>query len=164
MSTATPSPVDDSVLGRVQRVALGIAGAALVGVAAVQAWQVIARYVLNDSPGWTEPVALLLLATAMSLAAGAAVRSRSHFGFYVLVESARPRMARALRLLSDVATAAVGGTLATCGVMLLVDGWAVTMAGTSLPQGLPFLPLALGGALMTVFAIERMLTGDGARK
>ncbi|HET7843617.1 MAG TPA: TRAP transporter small permease subunit, partial [Xanthomonadales bacterium] len=101
-----------AVLARVQRIALGIAGAALVGVAAVQAWQVFARYVLNDSPGWTEPVALLLLATAMSLAAGAAVRSRSHFGFYVLVESARPRVARVLRALSDVAIAAVGVAIA----------------------------------------------------
>jgi len=150
------NPNDGSFLGRVQRVALGIAGAALVGVATVQAWQVFARYVLNDSPGWTEPVALLLLATAMSLAAGAAVRSRSHFGFYVLVESSRPRVARALRALADVATAAVGGTLAAYGVVLLLDGWSVTMAGTSLPQGLPFLPVSLGGALMAIFALERL--------
>ena len=40
---------------------LGLAGLALVAMALVQAWQVFARYVLNDSPGWTEPVALLLI-------------------------------------------------------------------------------------------------------
>jgi TRAP-type C4-dicarboxylate transport system permease small subunit len=147
---------DQSFLARVQRIALGTAGAALFGVAAVQAWQVFARYVLNDSPGWTEPVALLLLATAMSLAAGAAVRSRSHFGFYVLVEASRPRVARALRALSDGAIAMVGGVIATYGALLLVDGWSVRMAGAPLPQGLPFLPLALGGSLMAVFALERL--------
>ena len=43
------------------RITLVIAGAALVGMAIVEGWQVYARYVLNDSPSWTEPVALLLM-------------------------------------------------------------------------------------------------------
>ena len=157
------APIDNSFLGRVQRMALAIAGTALVGVAAVQAWQVFARYVLNDSPGWTEPVALLLLATAMSLAAGSAVRTRSHFGFYVLVEASRPGAARILRALADVAMAAVGGTLATYGALLFTDGLDVTMAGTVLPQGLPFLPITIGGALMLVFALERLFSRNEAR-
>nr|MBP8908295.1 TRAP transporter small permease [Pseudoxanthomonas sp.] len=41
------------------------AAIALVGLVLVQSWQVFTRYVLNDSPSWTEPVTLLLLATAM---------------------------------------------------------------------------------------------------
>ncbi len=39
--------------------ALVVAGACIVGVVLVQAWQVFARYVLNDSPSWTEPMALV---------------------------------------------------------------------------------------------------------
>ena len=35
--------------------------AALLGLVVVQGWQVIARYVINDSPSWTEPVTVLLL-------------------------------------------------------------------------------------------------------
>ena len=54
----------NSALGRalrpLARIAVVVAGVALVGMAAVEAWQVFARYVLNDSPSWTEPVALLL--------------------------------------------------------------------------------------------------------
>ena len=42
----------------------------------VEAWQVFARYVLNDSPGWTEPVALLLLNIAMMFGAAVGVRQR----------------------------------------------------------------------------------------
>ena len=41
--------------------AMALAGLALVAMALIQAWQVFARYVLNDSPGWTEPLALLLM-------------------------------------------------------------------------------------------------------
>ena len=52
-------------LDRLASLAMGLAGAALVGMALVQAWQVFARYVLNDSPGWTEPLALLLMSFAV---------------------------------------------------------------------------------------------------
>jgi TRAP-type C4-dicarboxylate transport system permease small subunit len=60
MSTPTATPVHDP-LAPLARAALRIAAASIVGLVGVQAWQVIARYVLNDSPGWTEPVAVLLL-------------------------------------------------------------------------------------------------------
>ncbi|HVH35911.1 MAG TPA: TRAP transporter small permease subunit, partial [Tahibacter sp.] len=74
------SESETGLLPRAARAALLAAGMALVSLAAVQAWQVIARYVLNDSPGWTEPLALLLLNTAMSLGAAAAVQQRQRFG------------------------------------------------------------------------------------
>ncbi|MGO4775655.1 TRAP transporter small permease, partial [Lysobacter sp. 2RAB21] len=68
------------VLDRIAGAAIAIAGLALVGMVAVQALQVFARYVLNDSPGWTEPVALILLNTAMSFGAAAGVHHGAHFG------------------------------------------------------------------------------------
>ena len=45
--------------------ATAVACVALVGMTLVEAWQVYARYVLNDSPSWTEPVVLLLMSAAM---------------------------------------------------------------------------------------------------
>ena len=38
-------------LDRLSALTMGLAGAALVAMALIQAWQVFARYVLNDSPG-----------------------------------------------------------------------------------------------------------------
>jgi TRAP-type C4-dicarboxylate transport system permease small subunit len=146
-----PAPLD-----QVARGALLIAGSALVALAAVEAWQVIARYVLNDSPGWTEPLALLLLNTAMCLGAAAGVRQKAHFGFPLLVHLAGPRLRRALELFASLLVAALGAVLAIGGVQLLLDGWGVRMAGTVLPQGLMFLPLTLGGALMTAFALAQL--------
>jgi hypothetical protein len=43
------------VSGSLARAATIVAGASLVGMALVEGWQVFARYVLNDSPSWTEP-------------------------------------------------------------------------------------------------------------
>jgi TRAP-type C4-dicarboxylate transport system permease small subunit len=147
---------DTAILARAARGAALVAGAALVGMAATEAWQVFARFVLNSSPGWTEPVALLLLSTAMSLGAAAGVRSWSHFGFFLVAQNAPAKVRRVLEGFASLVVAAIGAALAMWGVQLLVDGIDVPAAGTPLPQSAVFLPIALGGALMCVFAIERL--------
>jgi TRAP-type C4-dicarboxylate transport system permease small subunit len=152
----TAPQTDSNLLARLARAATAVAGAALLGMAATEAWQVFARYVLNDSPGWTEPVALLLLNTAMSLGAAAGVRSWSHFGFFILVHNVPPALRHALQNFACLVVAAVGAALAVWGAQLLLDGIAVPAAGTVLPESAVFLPMALGGALIFVFAIERL--------
>jgi len=152
----TATDTDKRPLARLARAATMLAGAALLGMAATEAWQVFARYVLNDSPGWTEPVALLLLNTAMSLGAAAGVRSWSHFGFFILVHNVPPALQRVLQAFACLIVAAVGAALAGWGAQLLLDGIAIPAAGTVLPESAVFLPMALGGALMFVFAIERL--------
>lgn len=151
-STANPTDAAASLA----RAALSVAGAALVVLAAVQAWQVIARYLLNDSPGWTEPLALLLLNTAMCLGAAAAVQQRAHFGFPLLLHVAPPGLRIGLQVFASLVMAGLGGVLAVGGALLLFDGWPVRMAGTVLPQGLMFAPLSVGGALICVFALLQL--------
>ena len=133
------------------------AGAALAVLALVCAWQVFARYALNASPGWTEPVALLLLNTVMMLGAAVAVRSESHFGFFIALESAPPRLGAILRATNRSLVALVGAALCYFGLVLAADSWPVDMAGAPMSQGWAFVPLTIGGLLMTVFAIERLL-------
>ena len=156
MQTDNPTP-GHPALAALARAALLAAGVALVAMAAVEAWQVFARYVLNDSPGWTEPLALFLLNTAMSLGAGAGVRLRSHFGFFMLAQSAPPAIGRALDVFAILVVAALGAVIVVWGFELLADGWGIAMAGTSLPQSAAYLPMSIGGALMCVFALERLV-------
>ena len=149
---------DTGVLARTATAATLVAGAALIGMAATEAWQVFARYVLNNSPGWTEPVALFLLSIAMSLGAAASVRSWSHFGFFILAQNAPARVRRIMEAFANIVVAAVGVALAAWGTRLLFDGIDVPAAGTVLPESARFLPIAIAGALMCVFAIERLVS------
>ena len=144
-------------MAQLARACTVIAGVALLGIAMVQLWQVFARYVLNDSPGWTEPLTLLLLSTAMMFAAAAGVRSNAHFGFFIALHAAPPRVQRVLHAFAALIAAGIGAMLAVCGAQLAAGDWTVLMPGTSLPQGALYLPLALGGTLMALFAIERTL-------
>lgn len=140
-------------------VVLALACVALVAMALVEAWQVFARYVLNDSPGWTEPVAVLLMNTAMMFGAATAVRREAHFGFFILVHSAPLLWRRVLLATARLIAAGSGFVLAVWGMKLVTGDWDVPMAGASLPQGIAFLPITAGGALIALFALERLFSG-----
>lgn len=148
-----------TALERVADGALAVAGVALVGMALVEAWQVFARYVLNDSPSWTEPVALLLMSTTMMLGAAVSVRGNRHFGFFVLVESVPERFAKVLRFIASLVALAIGLMLTVWSAQMLLDAWDYSIAGAPLPQGMVFLPMCVGGALIVLFSLERMLGG-----
>lgn len=137
--------------------AIAIAVAALLGLVLVQGWQVIARYVINDSPSWTEPVTVLLLTTAMSLSAAAGVHTNRHFGFFLLADATGPRLRKLLHALSPLIIAAIGAVMAYWGAVLLLDGIGIKIAGAPMPQSIGYLPLSIGGVLMVVFALYRLL-------
>ena len=154
------SPTETTPRHPLDRLALGataIAAAALVGLVIVQGWQVFARYVINDSPSWTEPVTLLLLSTAMSLAAAAGVHTGRHFAFVLLADATGPAARRLMAAVSEGVVAAIGACLAIGAGVLWLDGLDVRLAGAPLPQSSAYLPLCVGGALMVVFALNRLL-------
>jgi len=140
--------------------AMGLAGAALVAMALIQAWQVFARYVMNDSPGWTEPLALLLMSFAVMFGAAVAVRRETHFAFQGFQEAAPGRAQWVLKSISRLIAAASGAGLMVMGGAMMIDDWPVAMAGAPLPSGLKFAGLCVGGALILLFSLERLLTGD----
>jgi TRAP-type C4-dicarboxylate transport system permease small subunit len=51
----------------------------------------------------------------------------------------------------------VGLLIAVFGAQLGLDGLDVRMAGAPLPQSAAFFPLALGGALMSLFAVPQLV-------
>jgi TRAP-type C4-dicarboxylate transport system permease small subunit len=51
--------------------------------------------------------------------------------------------------------AAIGAVIAWWGAVLLLDGLDIKMAGARLPQSINYLPLSIGGALMSVFALHQ---------
>jgi TRAP-type C4-dicarboxylate transport system permease small subunit len=141
--------------------ALLLAAASLLVLVVVELWQVFARYVLNDSPSWTEPVAVLCMNAAMMLGAAVGVHAQKHFGFYVGVHAAKPELQRVLLAISRVVQAAVGLMLAAWGLRMSVDTWDVPLAGVALPQGVTYVPLWVGGLLIAMFAVDLLRRAPG---
>jgi TRAP-type C4-dicarboxylate transport system permease small subunit len=139
--------------------ALAIACAALVALAVVEVWQVVARYVLDSPAAWSEPVALLLVKIAFMLGAAVGVRQETHFRFALGVAAAG-RWRNAIEAVGRLATAAIGIVFAGWAASLMLATWALKAPGAPLPVGLNFVPFVIGGALMALFAFER-LRGTG---
>ncbi|MEO5628947.1 MAG: TRAP transporter small permease [Thermomonas sp.] len=159
---ASEQAVGNGALDRLASIAAGIAGAALLLLVATQMWQVIARYVFNNSPSWTEPVSVVLLSAAMSFGAAAGVHERRHFAFGLLAEHLPAALRRGCEWLGALTIVLIGAVIAWWGARLYVDGYDIPMAGAPVSQGLPYLPLAIGGALMVLFALAQLRGSDRA--
>jgi TRAP-type C4-dicarboxylate transport system permease small subunit len=153
-----------TAMDRLSDAVVAVAALALVGLVAVQGWQVFARYVLNDSPSWTEPVTLALLTTAMSFGAAAGVHNDRHFAFTLLADAAPSVLRRALFVFTKLTIALIGSVLGGWSLMLFRSGLDVRAAGAPFPESLPYAPVALGGALMVVFALARCLPASVIRR
>lgn len=145
-------------LAPLARLSTLFAAIGLFGMVVTQAWQVLARYAINASPSWTEPVTLVCLTSTLAFGAAAGVHARSHFSFPLLVLLLPKSGQRAFVRLSACIVIAVGLLLAVYGLQLGLDGLEVRMAGAPLPQSSAYFPLALGGALMCLFALPHLLS------
>ena len=83
----------------VSKLSLMLAVVGLIAVILCVQWQVIGRYVFNDTPTWAENLALLLVlfVTAFGLAVG--VRDAGHIGLESLVMLLPERWQRRVELL-----------------------------------------------------------------
>lgn len=152
-----PESTFERALAPVARVSTVLAALGLFGMVITQGWQVLARYALNASPSWTEPLTLICLTSTLAFGAASGVHARSHFRFPLLVLLLPEAGQRAFARLSALIVIAIGLLLAVYGLQLGIDGLGVRMAGAPLPQSSAYFPLALGGALMSLFALPQLL-------
>jgi TRAP-type C4-dicarboxylate transport system permease small subunit len=158
IAKASQGAVPKTVFSTLANLTLVAAGIALLAMTAIQSWQVFARYVLNQSPGWTEPLALIFLNTAMMCGAAVCVRNDRHFAFSLLQQNVGPRIRGALQKFSAALIALLGGSIAWGSGQLVLGDWTIPMAGTVLPEGSRYLPLSFGGVLIAVFALEKLFS------
>ena len=151
------------VLGVLSNAALWIAGVGMVAMTAMVAWQVFARYVLNASPSWTEPASVMVMSWFIFLGAAVGVRENFHMGFDVLVHFLPDSTAPWMRAISDVSVVVFGLGMVVYGLQLTIDTWTAIIPVLHLPGGFTYMPIVAGGALMVLFALERLvLRASGA--
>ena len=154
MSTA---PLGVPILTRLNTLALYLAGVGLVVMTIIVGWQVFCRYVLNDSPSWTEPGAVMLMSWFIFLGAAVGVRENNHMGFDVLLYVVPTSGKKWLRMISDVVIFAFGVGMVWYGASLVRLTWNTTLPALGISGGWDYVPLFIGGALITLFALERII-------
>ena len=131
--------------------------AGLFVIVAIVAFQVFGRYVMNDSPTWTENLALVLILYVTLIGAAVGVRDAGHIGMeslLVLVPGAiRAKLEIAIHLL-----------VAIFGAFMVWNGWILgasvapyKLPNINLSEGVRYVPLVISGAMIILFSIEHLI-------
>ncbi|MBO9467797.1 TRAP transporter small permease [Tropicibacter sp. R15_0] len=146
-----------AVLDRVAMLSLWIAGLGLVLMTAFIAWQVFGRFVLNDTPTWTETSSILIMGWFLLLGAAAGIREGNHLSFDVLLYLLNDRAKKILFTISDFVVIAFGCGMFGYGIQLADKTWQSTIPNLGVSGGIAFLALITGGALVVIYSVERLL-------
>ena len=139
---------------------VAVAGAALVLISAVIPWAVYTRYVLNRAASWPEPTAVLLMIVLTFFGAAACYRAGLHMRMSFFVSLLPPRLQRVTALVVELLMALIALFMVDWGSKLVAATWQNSIADfPSLSVGVTYLPIPLGGAILFLFVIERLLLG-----
>lgn len=133
------------------------AGAGLLLMTAIIAWQVFARYVLNASPSWAEQAALLLMIWYVMFAAAAGVREGFHIRISVFVGSLPQGWQRVVNFIAHATVGLFGIAMAYWGVDLVRETWQHVIPTLGLSRGVAYIPIPAAGVLIAFFALEHIV-------
>jgi TRAP-type C4-dicarboxylate transport system permease small subunit len=145
------------ILGALSRLMLYIAGVGIIAMTLIVGWQVFGRYILNDSPSWSEPLSLYLMSWFIMLGAAVGVRESVHLGLDIVRYVMPPAIQKAMDLISLGLIILFGIGMAYYSTLLAMGTWSATIPVLGWPGGTDFFPMIFGGAMISVFALERFL-------
>jgi TRAP-type C4-dicarboxylate transport system permease small subunit len=131
------------------------AGTMLIVIAVL--YQIFGRYVLNDSPAWTEIFALVLMLYVTCFAAAVGVRDGRHIGMDSLLKLAPPFFHLCAEIIVYLGMIVFGLAMAWSGGELAIEMAPYLNAGLPISQAWSYVPLVIGGLLIALFAVERIV-------
>jgi TRAP-type C4-dicarboxylate transport system permease small subunit len=138
---------------------LFVAGACLVIITVIVPYGVFTRYVLNSAASWPEPMATLLMIVVSFLSAVVCYREYLHIGVGVLPAFLNGPAKALLGWFLEACMLATNLFMVVWGLRLVQTTWFQSIAEFPIVSaGMAYLPIPIGGALTTLFVVERLLT------
>ncbi|MEM9837635.1 MAG: TRAP transporter small permease [Pseudomonadota bacterium] len=146
-----------SFLDRLAQLAVVFGALCLTVMTAIITYQVVARYVFNSSPAWSERLSLVLLAYLVFFGAAAGVR----LGFHICITAIRDAMpgpvASVFISATHILVAAAGLVILLAGFQLTTTLWEFAIPSLGIPRGLALLPLPVCGGMIILFSIANLI-------
>ena len=115
--------------------------------------QVVARYVFNQPPAWTEELARFCQVWIILLASSICLRKRSHLAVDYLGPVLAPAAQRAVAVITGCLIVIYSAVVMVWGVRLLMTGLAQTSPAMQVNMGLVYLVFPITGGLMLLESI-----------
>ncbi len=134
---------------------VGVGGLMLLIVAVL--YQVIGRYVLNDTPTWAESGAVLLVLYVTMLGMAVGVRDAGHIGLESLLVLVPDAIRLKMELLIHALVLSFGVVMAYNCAVLAQSVWAYKIPTLGLSEAFKYAPPAMAGALIVLFSLEHII-------
>ena len=158
---AYSQPPADLLLNRIcaviSKVGLMLAIVGLIVLILAVQVQVVGRYIFNDTPTWTEALALQLVLYITALGVAVGVRDAGHIGLDSMVALLPVSMRLKIEILIHVLVAMFGGVMAWAGWIWTRLKWAELDPMLGIPEGVDYLALVIAGVLIVLFSFEHVI-------
>lgn len=142
------------------RLCLWMCGLCIVVMASIIPWGVFTRYVLHSAASWPEPMAVLLVIILTFLSAALCYRDNLHIAVMTLPDALTGTPRVVLGWIVELCMIATSLFMLVWGVELVKTTWYQAIAEFPIVSaGLVYIPVPLGGAITTLFVVERLWTG-----
>lgn len=128
----------------------------LLGVVVCVQYQVVGRYIFNDTPTWAESLALLLVLYVTALGVAVGVRDAGHIGLESLVSLLPDAWRLRVEVLIHLFVVLFGGLMAWSGFVWTRLKWTDIKPMLGVPVGVDYLSLVIAGVLIVIFSIEHI--------
>jgi TRAP-type transport system small permease protein len=145
------------LLDAVVWLAYALSSTAMALLVALAAWQVWGRYVLNDSPTWTEQVTLLLLLYITLPLAAVGIRQHFHLAVEILPNALKGTALLWQQRFVLVVLGFYGAYMTSFGLDLVARTSAQLVPLIGISRGYTYLPLVISGVLTLIFVAELLI-------
>ncbi|MGB3718025.1 MAG: TRAP transporter permease DctQ [Proteobacteria bacterium] len=137
-----------------------VAGLCLVVITIIIPWGVYTRYVLGYGSQWPEPIAIILMIVFTFSAGAVCYRENLHIAVMALPSMTAGWARTILGFVIELCMLGTSIFLLGFGTKLVRATWNQVMAQMpSIPVGLTYSPIPIGGAIIALFVIERIWSG-----
>jgi TRAP-type C4-dicarboxylate transport system permease small subunit len=134
---------------------VGVGGLGLLIVAVL--YQVIGRYVFNDTPTWAESGAVLLVLYVTMLGMAVGVRDAGHIGLESLLVLVPEAVRLKMELLIHALVLVFGLIMAYNCAVLAQSVWDYKIPTLGLSEAFKYAPPAFAGVLIALFSLEHII-------
>jgi TRAP-type C4-dicarboxylate transport system permease small subunit len=120
-------------------------------------FQVVGRYIFNDTPTWAEALALQLVLYITALGVAVGVRDAGHIGLESLVVLLPEKWRLRLEILIHGFVILFGAIMAKSGWLWTTLKWSDIKPMLGVPVGADYLALVVAGVLIVLFSIEHII-------
>lgn len=150
-------PIYTRVCAWLSKASLMLAVAGLIALILCVQYQVVGRYVFNDTPTWAEALALLLVLYITALGVAVGVRDAGHIGMDSIVSLLPEKFRLKLEIVIHLLVGTFGALMVHNGWMWTTLKWNDRKPMLPVPSGMDYLPLVIAGAMIVLFSIEHII-------